>query len=102
MIPLRQTVRFGAASDGVAPTSSNRKAPPCVNSEVQLCIASSRGRWADVGPLVRAGGGGVLLVLLLELAQLAPARVLFDLEGSEVFAASGPQAEPINSAVAGT
>ena len=35
---------FGAASDGAASTSSNRKPPPCVNSEVQLSIASARGQ----------------------------------------------------------
>ncbi len=32
LIPLPQTVRFGAASDGVGWTSSNRKPPSCFNS----------------------------------------------------------------------
>jgi hypothetical protein len=77
-------MRFGAFSG-----ESHRRARtanlPRGNSECKLCIAWPRGGCAGVGALVRVRDGGLIFVLLVELAQLAPAGVLFGLSGIEVF-----------------
>jgi hypothetical protein len=58
-------------------------------------LAGARRRWAGVGPLIGTRAGGLLFVLLLQLAEFSPTLVLLGLRGIGIFITLQPESKPI-------